>query len=546
MKYIQFATIAVAVGIFISIPAPLHAQFVLSDIYDFNCETGGCDPYDFGQLTLGTNGNLYGTTIGGGTGHGSIFMVAPDGTGYQEWDFDGPSLGDGPAAGLTLAEDGNFYGTTTSGGSFGYGTLFRFNPVTTTITVLHHFTGMADGGSPNVAPVEPKISDGYLYGFAAGQFVPYRVNMAKGTFKSYAGQNFTSTAPLVAASDGYFYGTNNNGGANADGAIFRMTLKGAITTRYSFTGGTDGEYPQGPLVLAGDGLLYGTTSAGGQNGNGALFNLAPSSKKVKPLYSFTALNGSGVNNDGATPLAGLVAAGDGNLYGTTSLGGTNAVGTAFRIATGGGSFASLASFTGNPGFFGTEATATLMENTDGSFYAVTKNMGENSAGYLYKLAYNFLNITWCCNRWLVLDQPVTVLGQNLEGAVSVTIGGAAAQFQPGSSTYLTAEVPSGAIDGPIMVTLATGLQVSSETAHIAPKIINLDPSSGPVGTQVAIVGGGFTGATKVTFGGVKATTFTVVTPALIQAIVPTGAKSGKVDVVTPDGTAASKQTFTVN
>ncbi len=103
------------------------------------------------------------------------------------------------------------------------------------------------------------------------------------------------------------------------------------------------------------------------------------------------------------------------------------------------------------------------------------------------------------------------------------------------------------MDGLVSVILATGEQVESEsTLHILPKITNLDPPSGPVGTQVGIVGGGFAGATKVTFGGVKATNFTVVTPSLIQAVVPARAKTGKVDVTTPNGKAVSPEKFTVN
>jgi hypothetical protein len=110
-----------------------------------------------------------------------------------------------------------------------------------------------------------------------------------------------------------------------------------------------------------------------------------------------------------------------------------------------------------------------------------------------------------------------------------------------------ADVPSAAIDGLVTVTLATGQQIESQqSVHILPKITNLDPSSGPVGTQVGIVGGGFAGATEVTFDGVQATNFTVVTPALIQVTVPTGAKTGHVGVLTPNGAAHSKETFTVN
>jgi len=97
------------------------------------------------------------------------------------------------------------------------------------------------------------------------------------------------------------------------------------------------------------------------------------------------------------------------------------------------------------------------------------------------------------------------------------------------------------------VTLATGEQLESQqSVHILPKIQNLDPSSGPAGTQVGIVGGGFAGTTKVTFGGIATANFTVVNPGLIQATVPAGARTGKVGVVTPNGSVTSKETFTVN
>jgi hypothetical protein len=157
------------------------------------------------------------------------------------------------------------------------------------------------------------------------------------------------------------------------------------------------------------------------------------------------------------------------------------------------------------------------------------------------------NITLCCNWWMILDQPVEILGQNLTGAINVQFGSVQARFQPGSDTYLTAEVPSAAIDSLITVTLATGEQVQSQqVVHILPKIGNLDPSNGPAGTQVNIVGGGFARTSKVTFGGVAATTFRVVSPSAIQATVPQGAMTGVVTVTTPNGRTASKQSFTVN
>jgi hypothetical protein len=149
--------------------------------------------------------------------------------------------------------------------------------------------------------------------------------------------------------------------------------------------------------------------------------------------------------------------------------------------------------------------------------------------------------------WLKPGGPVEIFGNNLTHVINLTFGGVQAQFQAGSDTYLVATVPTSALDGLITATFDTGQQIQSQkVVHMLPNITNLDPSSGPVGTQVGIVGGGFAGTKKVTFGGVRATHFTVVNPTLIQAKVPTGAKTGKVGVTTPNGTATSKQTFTVN
>jgi hypothetical protein len=192
-----------------------------------------------------------------------------------------------------------------------------------------------------------------------------------------------------------------------------------------------------------------------------------------------------------------------------------------------------------------------MENTDGLLYGVTPAGGTNGSGdgVFFRLTppNPLSHITVCCNWWVILDQPVTILGQGLTGVINVQFGSVQAQFRQGSNTFLTAQVPSAAIDAPVTVTLATGLQLqSAQSVHILPKITNLDPTSGAVGSQVGIVGGGFAGATKVTFRGVAATSFTVTTPGLIQATVPAGAKTGKVGVVAPNGSATSKQIFTVN
>jgi uncharacterized repeat protein (TIGR03803 family) len=521
---------------------PLRAQ-TYQDLFDFNCPTG-CAPYDYGRLTRGTDGYLYGTTgYGGTTNQGTIFKVTTTGMSYIVlWNFDGTS-GYLPLGGLTLASaDGNFYGTTAGGGTSNYGTLFRFNPSTSTLTVLHNFTKAES--SPAVAPVEAK--DFNLYGTAQSGAV-YRLTVKTGTYQLLPNPapNIPN-APLLQASDGYLYGTSQLGGKNNLGTVFRMNTAGTITIVHSFKG-SDGAEPVGPLVQGKNGSLYGTTSIEGSVSNaGTVFKLTVPAFKLTTLHAFDGTNGD-------SPVGGLLAATDGNFYGTTTIGGAVEDGTIFQI-TPGGVFTKLFEFTGAGGAVsGAFPDTTLTEDTNGVLYGLTSGGGANGVGdgdgvfYSLTLPSVNRNITLCCNWWVILDQPVIILGDNLTEVFSVNFGSVPAQFQLGSDTYLTAHVPSTALDGPITVTLATGEQIESQQGvHILPKITNLDPSSGPVGTQVHIVGGGFAGAKKVTFGGVAATTFTVLTPAMIQATVPFGAITGKVTVTTPNGTATSKEIFTVN
>jgi uncharacterized repeat protein (TIGR03803 family) len=521
--------------------APVYAQ-AYQDLYDFDCPTG-C--YPLGTLIRGTDGFLYGTALMGGTNNlGTIFKVNSDGTGYSAlWNFD--STTGAPSGGLTLqSTDLNFYGTT-GGGPSGHGTLFRFNTTTDTLSILHTFS--STDGTPAGPPIEGK--DNNLYGLGmigANPGTAYKFTVATATFQLLPKPtpSFPS-GPLILASDGYFYGATAFGGKPDAGTVFRMTAAGAIKIVYPFSGGSDGSSPNAPLAQGKDGNLYGTTYSGG-GGVGTAFKVTlPPPYVESVLYSFDGTSGGATNPD-----AGVLAASDGNFYGSTLHGGINGLGSLFELS--GGSYFQLDDFSGTTGAIaGASPQSALMENTDGLLYGVTPAGGTNGSGdgVFFRLTppNPLSHITVCCNWWVILDQPVTILGQGLTGVINVQFGSVQAQFRQGSNTFLTAQVPSAAIDAPVTVTLATGLQLqSAQSVHILPKITNLDPTSGAVGSQVGIVGGGFAGATKVTFGGVAATSFTVTTPGLIQATVPAGAKTGKVGVVTPNGSADSKQTFTVN
>ncbi len=323
-----------------------------------------------------------------------------------------------------------------------------------------------------------------------------------------------------------------------------MSTTGAFKILHNFTGiSPDGANPTGPLTQASNGLLYGTTTSGGASSGGVVFQMSLSGT-IKTLHSFN------FTTDGGGQVAGLLAAADGFFYGGNEFGGADGFGTLFQISKG-GFLNKLFDFTSTTGaVLGANPDATLTAHTNGTFYGLSYlNGGAFGDGDIYSLTPpNPIPIVIMEGPIFVHPGiPVEILGNNLEQVLSVTFGRVSARFQPGSNTYLTAEVPSAAIDGRIIVTLANGQQIESQqTIHILPLITNLDPSSGPVGTVVGIVGGGFAGATRVTFGGVKATSFTVVSPTLIRATVPTGAKTGKVTVTTHNGTATSKGIFTVN
>ena len=300
-----------------------------------NCSDG---EYLYAGLIQGTDGNFYGTTtFGGANGQGTVFRITPDGTLTTLHSFAGTD-GCCSHAGLIQGTDGNFYGTTGGGGANGDGTVFRITP-DGTLTTLHSFAG-TDGGYP--------------------------------------------IAGLIRGTDGNFYGTTNEGGANGDGTVFRITPDGTLTTLHSFcslTNCTDGASPLAGLIQATDGNFYGTTEEGGANfckhtdgsqGCGTVFKTTPDGT-LTTLYSFCSLTKC---TDGAEPVAGLIQATDGNFYGTTGGGttgggGANGSGTVFRITPDGTlttlySFCSLTNCTD-----GANPYAGLIQATDGNFFGTT-------------------------------------------------------------------------------------------------------------------------------------------------------------------------------
>jgi len=176
----------------------------------------------------------------------------------------------------------------------------------------------------------------------------------------------TPNAGLVQGTDGNFYGTTSAGGANGNGTVFRITPSGALMTLHSFSG-IDGANPGAALVQGTDGNFYGTTQQGGANGIGTVFRSSPSGT-LTSLHSFAWI-------DGEKPVAALVQGTDGNFYGATSAGGASDKGTVFRI-TPSGALTTLHSFVGSDGAY----PWALVQGADGDFYGTTYLGGAGNPG----------------------------------------------------------------------------------------------------------------------------------------------------------------------
>jgi hypothetical protein len=248
--------------------------------------------------------------------------------------------------------------------------------------------------------------------------------------------------------------------------------------------------------------------------------------------------------DGYTPFPGLVAATDGNFYGETSssiLGGPAEYGILFKVSKN-GTYSKLHTLDYTHGAY---QYATGRQHTNGILYGLTYLGGAHSAGVFYGLEVGLKPFVSLMTTSGTLSQTIEILGQGFMGTTGVKFGAGSANFTVVSDTYMTAKVPATGTTGHVTVTTPSGTLTSSQTFKVLPAITSFTPTSGPVGRKVTITGSGFIGATKVTFGGVKATSFTVNSGTQITATVPTGAKTGNIAVTTPGGTG-SKGIFTVS
>src|SRR5215469_10586993 len=533
--------------------ATLANSQTYTKLYSYTIGAGANAGIGFPQImSQGRDGNLYSTISNGGTHNvGSMYMMTTAGTPTTVYSFCSlTSCADGqyPFGGVTLGFDGNFYGTTQSGGSKGAGSVFKITP-TGTLTTLWNFGNGTDESVPLFTTVLGK--DNNMYGVSLGQYVGqsgafFKVTTSTGVFKAlkdFAYANGATPNLPIPGTDGNFYGTTQGGGDPTChcGVVYKATATGAITVLHKFKGyPNDGYWPHGTLVQGNDGNFYGTTYQGGAHNQGTVFKITPAGIFTL-VYSF--YYGGGTSFDPVNPQAGLTLGPDGNFYGVGAGGGTKAAGAIFKI-TPAGSETVLYNFCAVACSDGFGAATPLVLHTDGKFYG---NTNGNSLGgsVFYRLDVGFKPLVDLVNWSTKVGQTVEILGQGFTGTTKVSFGGVSAPFNNVSDTYMTATVPAGALTGSVVVTTFTNSMTSNRKFLVIPQIKSFAPTSGIVGSGVVITGVSLTQATKMIFGG-KPAAFTVKSDTQITAVVPVGAKTGKIAITTAGGTSTSSTNFTVN
>jgi len=440
--------------------------------------------------------------------------------------------GAGPQS-LAQGVDGNFYGTTGAGGPIGYGTVFRLTP-SGSLTSLYYFcslTNCPDGWAPNTGLL--LATDGYFYGTtqnggslnSAGTVFKISGSGALTTLYSFC---VTSGCPdganplagLAEGLDRDGYGTAYQGGAYGSGTVFKITSTGALTTLHNFCSThssfcPDGANPAAGMVLGADGNLWGTTQNGGKYGDGTVFKIS-SSGTLTTIYSFCALAGCA---DGAFPDTALVQGSDGNFYGGTLGGGIHTAGTLFKV-TPKGKLTDIYDFCLENCL---SASSALVQATDGNFYGTTFEGGPDNLGTIFRITSS--GILTVLHNFAITDG-----GEPNTGVIQATNG----------TFYGTTLIDGTGTSSDCPYGCGTAVSLSEGLGPFVKTI----PTAGFMGSSVMILGNNLTGATSVTFNGTEAA-FTVVSATEITTIVPTGATTGTIKVVTPSETLSSNVPYRV-
>jgi uncharacterized repeat protein (TIGR03803 family) len=390
----------------------------ITDLFSFckatTCPTGA-GPYL--SLLQVSNGNFFGFTLGT-AGNGTIFRLSPTGVINNLYDFCASNVctdGQSPRTNMIQARNGYIYGTTNAGGtSHNAGTIFRMTTAgaLTTVYDFCQLTNCLDGGGP--------------LGFGS----------------------------LIQATDRNLYGATRNGGKGF-GTLYQLSLSGTLKTIYKFCKArvgtnpcTDGSQPDG-LVEGLDGNFYGVASGGGANNAGVFFKVTRYGG-LTVLYNFCSQAGCA---DGEGP-TGLILGSDGNFYGTTANPSSSAAvpNTIFQI-TPTGAYTLLYSSDVRT----QSGVLSVMQSTDGNFYATNDVGGANGLGSLFKISTGLGPFVKALRPYGFIGQTAYIMGTGLTGSTSVTFNGTATTtLSVVSDSEITAVIPAGSTSGTLQVVTPGG------------------------------------------------------------------------------------------
>ena len=495
--FAALTTVMVAL-IFGGLTVPAQAQ-IYTILHNFL--TGGPGPqWPGGPLLQGRDGDLYGDSyLGGATNNGSIWKTSPAGTVSVVHSF---ASGNDCQSGLTLGTDGNFYGSGLSNcAAPGY--IFKMTTAGV-ITILHTFTGQPDGSGPSGLV---QYTDGNFYGTTskggANNFGSvFKITPAGVLTTIYSfdnTNNFSSpTSALTVGNDADFYGTQVGG--DGLGGIFKITPAGVLTLLHHFTGNPDGAGPASGVILGKDGNFYGVTQFGGTVGDGRVdqgtfFKMTPSGV-VTILHSFDPAKDYAV-----FPTSPLIQATDGNFYSTSN---------ACNEFSSCGSFVDIYKLTPTgtltvveklTGANGAGAYWTLTQHTNGTLYGITQQGGTVNGGVYFSLnigAKAFISLVSTAGR---VGSKIGILGQGFSASSVVKFNGVAATTVTRTgSTFLLATVPAGASNGYVTVTTGTNTLTSSHkfivhnswgTGAAMPTAVYV-PAGAVLNGQIYVIGGSTT------------------------------------------------------
>jgi uncharacterized repeat protein (TIGR03803 family) len=367
-------------------------------LHNFSGSGDGALP--MGPLNIDQSGNLYGTTQQGGSGSGTVFKLRHVNSAWilnPLYRFNGGNDGAYPVSGVTIGPNGILYGTATWRGSGGFGTVFSLRPAQQaprsalqgwSETVLQSFAG-SNGSYPYGNLVFDQA--GNIYGTTLDNVFELTPNGVGGwtekvlyTF-SRGTDGGIPYAGLVFDRSGNLYGTTWIGGnltcnyGQGCGTVFQLTPSGsgwAENVLYSLLYGSDGAFPAGGIITDASGNLYGTTTTGGSGNGGTVFELSPSSGTWTStvLYSFTG---------GGWPLGSLAMDQVGNLYGTTLQDGFG-LGSVFKLTPSNGTWTEtdVYDFSGTDG---ANPMGGVTLDSNGNLFGTTAYGGVYGCGVAYEI-----------------------------------------------------------------------------------------------------------------------------------------------------------------